>query len=177
MVDKKTLTTEDIAKQLAEPFDPFDIEWRIQQAGETNGKKWALVLAYVTNRAIMERLDSVFGIDGWQNEYQPMADGGIICGLKCFVGGQWIVKYDGADKTNIEATKGGLSNAMKRAGVQWGIGRYLYRLETTFVTLISKDQKGQGDYISAVVDHNKVFFERPKLPKFALPEELGGKDE
>ena len=28
--------------------------------------------------------------------------------------------------------KGGLSNAMKRAGVQWGIGRYLYKLPTTF---------------------------------------------
>ncbi len=71
-----------IAKELSEPFDPFDIEWRIQQAGEANGKKWALVLAYVTNRAIMERLDDVFGIEGWQNEYQPMPDGGISAELR-----------------------------------------------------------------------------------------------
>lgn len=187
--DKKTV--QQIQKELAEPFDPFDIEWRVQQAGETNGKKWALVLAYVTNRAIMERLDDVFGIDGWQNEYQPMPDGGIICGLKCKVpiglvpyekngvvkateGFEWITKYDGADKTAIEATKGGLSNAMKRAGVQWGIGRYLYRLETTFVTLL-EEKPMSGDYIPAFVKMEgqqkgrRYWFERPNLPKFALP--------
>src|SRR3990167_1713308 len=128
MTDKKS-----IAEQLAEPFDPFDIEWRVQQAGDSNGKKWAMVLAYVTNRAIMERLDSVFGIEGWQNEYQFMPDGGVVCGIKCLVPqnfpnfageraiSEWVTKYDGADKTAIEATKGGLSNAMKRAGVHWGI--------------------------------------------------------
>ena len=41
-----------------EPFSPEDIEWRIQQSGKTrDGKVWAMVLAYVTNRAIMKRLD------------------------------------------------------------------------------------------------------------------------
>jgi len=187
-----------LAQRLAEPFDPFDIEWRIQQAGETNGKKWAMVLAYVTNRAIMERLDDVFGIEGWQNEYQPMPDGGIICGLKCklpaglvrgaeeVVGGvkivkaipsfEWITKYDGADKTNIEATKGGLSNAMKRAGVQWGIGRYLYKLDTTFVTLYAGKLPNDGDNIPAYVQAlgGRHYFARPALPKFALPKELQG---
>ncbi len=171
-----------IAEKLAEPFDPFDIEWRVQQAGETNGRRWALVLAYVTNRAIMERLDEVFGIGGWQNEYQFMPDGGVVCGIKANLlveGGstdkpryEWVTKYDGADKTNIEATKGGLSNAMKRAGVQWGIGRYLYRLDSTFVNLITKqDKQAHGDYITAIVDRQKYFFERPSLPKFAMPKE------
>lgn len=166
-----------ITQKLLEPFDPFDIEWRVQQAGETNGKKWALVLAYVTNRAIMERLDNTFGIGGWANTFQPLPDGGIICGIECKIEDNWITKYDGADKTNIEATKGGLSNAMKRAAVQWGIGRYLYNLETTFVTLLDKHEKQpQLDYITAVVKLNKedkfaskYFFERPTLPKFALP--------
>lgn len=168
---------EDLLKKLQDPFDPFDIEWRVQQAGETNGKKWALVLAYVTNRAIMERLDEVFGVGGWQNEYQPLPDGGIICGIKAKVSGEWVVKYDGADKTNIEATKGGLSNAMKRAGVQWGIGRYLYRLDSTFVNLLTKEEKQPtGDYITAIVDKRKYFFKRPNLPKFALPEELTEED-
>ena len=38
-----------------EPFSPEDIEWRIQQSGKTrDGKVWAMVLAYVTNRAIMK---------------------------------------------------------------------------------------------------------------------------
>lgn len=159
-----------VRDKLSACFDPLDIEWRVQRAGENNGKRWAMVLAYVTNRAIMERLDDVFGIDGWQNEYQPMKDGGIICGIKAKLGEEWITKYDGADKTAIEATKGGLSNAMKRAGVQWGIGRYLYRLDTTFVTLVEKDDKRpEKDYIPAIVDKKKYFFERPTLPKWAMP--------
>lgn len=172
-------TSKEIQKALLEPFDPFDIEWRVQQAGESNGKKWAMVLAYVTNRAIMERLDDVFGVGGWQNEYQPMPDGGIICGLKCRVpikDGQdveWITKYDGADKTAIEATKGGLSNAMKRAGVQWGIGRYLYRLDTTFVTL-GAGKAPDDDYITCFVKDlgGRHYFSRPNLPMFALPSEV-----
>jgi len=165
---------QDIRAKLLEPFDPFDIEWRVQQAGQqANGKRWALVLAYVTNRAIMERLDDVFGIDGWQNEFQYMPDGGIVCGISARLAGEWVTKYDGADKTQIEATKGGLSGAMKRAGVQWGIGRYLYDLESTFVTLLDKDQKEQGyDYLTAIVDKQKFWYDRPSLPKFALPKEV-----
>lgn len=169
------MSDKELLKALSEPFDPFDIEWRIQQAGESNGKKWGMVLAYITNRAIMERLDEVFGVGGWQNEYQPMPDGGIICGIKAKVGDEWIVKYDGADKTAIEATKGGLSNAMKRAGVQWGIGRYLYRLDTTFVTLLHGRPENDNQihaYVKDLGGHH--YFDRPKLPSFAIP---GAKDE
>lgn len=168
--------SKEIANKLLEPFDPLEIEWRIQQAGESNGKKWAMVLAYVTNRAIMERLDSVFGIEGWQNEYQPMPDGGIICALKCKIGDAWVVKCDGADKTNIEATKGGLSNAMKRAAVHYGIGRYLYRLDTTFVTLVQGKPESADDIPAFVKDlGGRHYFKRPKLPSWALP--TGGNNE
>jgi hypothetical protein len=38
----------------------------------------------------------------------------------------WISRCDGADDTNIEGAKGGLSDAFKRAAVKFGIGRYLY---------------------------------------------------
>lgn len=165
----------DTARRLAAPFDPFDIEWRVQQAGESNGKKWAMVLAYVTNRAIMERLDEVFGIAGWENDFKFMPDGGIVCGITATVDGTERTKWDGADKTSIEATKGGLSNAMKRAAVQWGIGRYLYRLETTFVTLVPGNAP-DGDNIPAFVKDlgGRHYFARPALPKFALP---GGSDD
>lgn len=167
----------DLIKQLQEPFDPMDIEWRIQQAGESNGKKWAMVLAYVTNRAIMERLDGVFGVWGWQNKFEFMPDGGIVCGISAKVMDQkqdtyeWVTKWDGADKTTIEATKGGLSNSMKRAAVQWGIGRYLYRLETTFVTL--EQGKAMPGTIPAYVKDlgGRHYFQRPKLPSWAIPED------
>jgi hypothetical protein len=110
--------------QLAAPFTLDDIEFR---AGATNQEKTqALALAYITSRAVMNRLDEVVGPANWRDEYRPGPDGGVICGLSLRVGGEWITKWDGAENTNFEAIKGGLSDAFKRAAVKWGIGRYLY---------------------------------------------------
>lgn len=47
--------------------------------------------------------------------------------------GQWIDKTDGAEDSDIEAVKGGLSDAFKRAAVKWNIGRYLYSFNTVWV--------------------------------------------
>ena len=46
---------------------------------------------------------------------------------------EWIWRSDGAGDTNFEADKGALSDSLKRAGVSWGIGRYLYDLKNTYV--------------------------------------------
>ncbi|MEY0317225.1 Rad52/Rad22 family DNA repair protein, partial [Providencia rettgeri] len=68
-------------EKLDEPFSPNDIEWRVQQSGKTNkGDCWAMVLAYVTNRAIQKRLDEVCGKQGWKNEFTPAPDKGVMCG-------------------------------------------------------------------------------------------------
>jgi hypothetical protein len=56
-----------ILSDLKEPFEIHEIEWRIAQRGEKNGTPWAKVLAYVTNRAIMDRLDNVVGPQNWRN--------------------------------------------------------------------------------------------------------------
>lgn len=117
----------DLAK-LQEPFPAHDIEWRIGRAGKNDNGIWAKVLAYVTNRAIQDRLDEVCGPGNWRNEYREGPGGGVLCGLSVRVDGEWVTKWDGADNTEIEAVKGGLSGAMKRAAVQWGVGRYLYWL-------------------------------------------------
>ena len=53
---------------LDEPFPTEDIEWRVQQCGKTDNGPWAMVLCYVTNRAIMKRLDDVCGKSGWKND-------------------------------------------------------------------------------------------------------------
>ena len=113
-------------KALAAPFGDDDVEWRIGHVAESAGR--ALVLPYVTNRAIMDRLDAVAGHDDWRNEYLPWREKGVLCGLSIRVAGEWVTKWDGADQTDIEPTKGGLSDSMKRAAVQWGMGRELYRL-------------------------------------------------
>ncbi|HCS5554106.1 TPA: recombinase, partial [Escherichia coli] len=99
-----------------EPFCPEDIEWRIQQSGKTrDGKVWAMVLAYVTNRAIMKRLDDVCGKAGWRNEYRDIPNnGGVECGISIRIDSEWVTKWDAAENTQVEAVKGGRSGAMKR---------------------------------------------------------------
>lgn len=157
----------DLSK-LDDPFAPDDIEWRIQQAGKRGEAVWAKVLAYVTNRAIMKRLDEVCGKAGWRNEYRDIPNnGGVECGISIKVEGEWITKWDAAENTQVEAVKGGRSGAMKRAAVQWGIGRYLYLLEEGFAT-VSTERK-QGFNYAKSKDAGVFYWMPPQLPKWALP--------
>ena len=163
-----------IFSELSKPFPSSDIEWRIQQSGENKGRVWAMALAYVTNRAIQNRLDTVCGPMGWKNEFIETA-GGVMCGISiwCSDKKEWITKYDGAEKTDIEAMKGGLSGSMKRAAVQWGIGRYLYKLESAFVDCFTdKSGKNRGTAINKQTKQKTYFtWNPPRLPDFALPDE------
>lgn len=155
----------DILEKLQEPFEPKDIEWRVQRAMNLQNKQKAVVLAYVTNRAIMNRLDEVFGVGGWRNEYKEWRDKGVLCGISAKIGDEWVTKWDGAEETNIEAVKGGFSGSMKRAAVQWGIGRYLYNLEEHWVDI---GEKGQN-YINDKKANVKGKWDDPALPEWALP--------
>ena len=153
-------------KKLKEPFLPEDIEWRVQSSGkDKNGKQWALVLAYVTARAIMDRLDEVCGLDGWQNDFKDSANGGTLCGISIKCGDEWVTKWDGSGNTDIEAVKGGLSGAMKRAGSQWGIGRYLYNIPTGWAVI-----NANGSHKDKAKDGTTFKWNPPQLPKWALPD-------
>lgn len=157
-------------KALAEPFPPEDIEWRIKQGGKSNNGLWAMVLAYVTNRAIQERLDEVVGAGNWKNQYMPGPDGGVMCGISIRNElGEWITKWDGAENTEVESIKGGFSGSMKRAAVQWGIGRYLYHLETGWADFDVPEK--QGRYRTTVIKGDKTYYDwnPPKLPYWAQP--------
>lgn len=130
-------------EKLCKPFPEEEIDWRVSQSGVTKeGKPWAIVLPYLNNRAIMDRLDEVFGWDGWNVEFfeTPKGDG-FLCRIAIMTDKGIISKMDGADKTDIEAIKGGISGSMKRAAVQLGIGRYLYRLNKTYYAEIVEDPK------------------------------------
>lgn len=157
----------DFAK-LAEPFPAADIEWRVQSAGKKDGTAWARVLAYITNRAIMDRLDAVVGPGLWRNEFRYEGKA-VLCGLSILTdAGEWITKWDGAENTDIEAIKGGLSSAMKRAAVQWGIGRYLYNLEEGRASVTPN-----GVYYQGAKSGDKGYpafkWNPPALPAWALP--------
>jgi len=149
--------------KLRTPFPEEDIEWRVQQQGLSKGLPWALVLAYVTNRAIMDRLDETIGAENWTNDFTQSPNGGVLCTLGVRVDDSWVYKTDGADNTEVERVKGGLSNAMKRAGVQWGIGRYLYKLPTTFA-----DFNTSGRFKTRI-DGDPYRWNPPRLTEEFLP--------
>lgn len=164
-----TENEKDIMAELQKPFRAEEIEWRAQRVGVSNGRPWAMVLAYVTNRAIMNRLDEVVGIANWRNEYIKWSEGSTLCGLSLRIGGEWITKWDGAEETDIEAVKGGLSDSMKRAAVQWGMGRYLYNLTEAFAECSSDRQNGDDWRKAETKDKQTLWWKIPTLPAWALP--------
>lgn len=138
--------------RLAAPFPADDIEWK--PGATTRDKKKGLAMAYITARAVQERLDEVFTPGGWKNEFRAGPEGGVICRIYFKNDdGDWVWREDGADNTDVEAVKGGLSNAMKRAGAALGIGRYLYKLPQAWVPL---DDRGR-------------FAQTPRIPREFLP--------
>lgn len=149
---------DEIKAKLQEPFPEKEIEWRV--GSTTADKTKGMAMAYVTNRAIQNRLDEVFGVFGWHNEFKTWGSNSQLCGIsvKDHETGEWITKWDGAENTDFEATKGGLSDSMKRAAYQWGIGRYLYNLDSVWVQI-----KQQGK--SYLIEKGCI----PKLPSWALP--------
>lgn len=124
--------TDNVFERLAAPFPPERIHWRV---GATNKDKTkGMALAYIDARDVMERLDEVMTPAGWASTF-PHADGKTICTLTLKIGDEWISKSDGAGDTDVEGEKGAISSALKRAGVQWGIGRYLYAISSPWVAL------------------------------------------
>lgn len=156
--------------RLKEPFPESDIEWRLQSCGKNNGKFWAKPLAYITSRAVQERLDSVCGTDGWQSSITKQGDA-YLCTLSIRVehddgSTEWISRTDGADSTDIEAVKGGISGAIKRSAVLFGVGRYLYNLKDGWAE-ISPDGKFSGQ----TKERERFRWNPPKLPAWALPKD------
>lgn len=123
-------------KKLVKKFREEDLEWRVQQSGTGGRGPWALIVPYITNRAIIKRLNESVGAGGWQNEFKASPCGkGYLCGISIKVDGDWVTKWDGSEitgSTNIDNVKSTASTSMKRAAVQWGIGAYLYDFEIAF---------------------------------------------
>lgn len=121
---------EQIHQELSEPFSHEDVEWKIQTVSKDKSR--GLAVAYVTARAIQNRLDAVVGAQNWKPVFRQWhtvtdRDGNPIPSQLCTIQifdderHEWLEKTDGAENTDYEPVKGGLSDAMKRAASQWGI--------------------------------------------------------
>lgn len=116
----------EIFNRLAEEFPKEKVSWRAQNMNKEGTS--ALALAYIDARDVMNRLDEVVGPANWQDRYEFHGPR-TVCYLSVRVDKEWITKADGAGDSDVEAEKGAISDALKRAAVKFGIGRYLYDME------------------------------------------------
>jgi hypothetical protein len=155
-----------VLKKLAAPFPPNRVSWRV---GSTNGPKTdGMALAYIDARDVMERLDSIFGIN-WQCRYSH-AEAKTVCEIGIKVGDEWIWRSDGAGNSDVEAEKGALSDAFKRAAVRWGVGRYLYDIESPWVKIEQKGRsyviaKSETARLQKLLPASKIEEPEPEPPK------------
>jgi hypothetical protein len=138
---------------LSAPFDPADVHWKPQHIA--GGR--ALAVAYIDARGVMDRLDDVCGL-GWSETYDVLPDGSVVCRLRVQLDGQWIERSDAGSPSEQpdggDRMKAAFSDALKRAAVKFGIGRYLYRLPKQWV-----------DYDA----QKKQLKQMPQMPTWALP--------
>lgn len=144
-----------IAEALAAPFEVKDIKFKPQIVKNNR----ALAMAYVDARLIQDRLDAVLGVENWQDNYEILIDGSVMCRLRVKLGGRWITKTDVGSPSEQpdsgDRLKAAFSDALKRAAVKLGIGRYLYRLTAQWV-----------DYDPI----KKQLIGTPQLPASAIPQ-------
>lgn len=134
-------TTKTTLKTLEERLQaPMEYKWRLQSA--KFGK--ATMVAYIDSRQVQDRLDEVFGVLGWSDEYREI-DGNLYCGITATgTEGQKITKWDVGTESNIEKEKGNSSDSFKRSAVKWGIGRFLYSLDV--ITLKTVTHTNNKEY-------------------------------
>ena len=105
-----------------------DIEVRVQSV-KANG---VALLLYKTARTDMAILDETVGAENWQDKFYEVK-GILFCSIgintnydKPELPDRWVWKSDAGTESNQDAEKGNASDARKRAGFAWNIGRCLY---------------------------------------------------
>ena len=165
----------EIINQLRAPFSADRIEWRVGSCGEKqDGSIWARCLAYIDNRAAMERLDEVYG-QAWSHseEFKQIGTQAVCTvtitiesprgeGIPLFpyrsVTGSCCVEANG----DIDPFKSAASGAMTRAVVNLGIGRYLYDLPEGWAVI-----DASGKYDGKTKQGNRFRWNPPILPEWA----------
>ena len=178
LADTATMNKErfqEIKQRLIEPFDPEEIKWRVTATSTIQTKrgpqKRGQLIAYADQRAYTDRLNSVFGEWGWTRDYdvqvaqnferrtasdksQSAVAAKVVVvsrvtihglGTHTGVGEEWADDENAATRAEAQA--------FKRACACFGLGRYLYDLDKTWVDL---DQSNRPAYT-------------PSLPEWALP--------
>jgi hypothetical protein len=120
------------------------IEVKVKQVS-ANG---VVLLLYKTARTDMELLDAVVGPMNWAVDYREIK-GNLYCGIGITEDREhWVWKWDCGIESRADGDgnekKGEASDAFKRAGFKWGVGRELYTSPFTFAKVeTEKNDRGQ----------------------------------
>jgi hypothetical protein len=132
----------EVVAALAEPFAPHEIKFLVQ--ARTQDKKSGMAAPYIDARMVMDRLDEVVGPENWSfNVVQVLDNGAVVGQLSVFDVHKSDVGYVQPDNNEADeaSIKGSSSDALKRAAVHFGIGRFLYSLPKTWGDL---DERGRN---------------------------------
>lgn len=120
--------------EMFRPLEADEIEVRVKQIGA----KGATALLYKTARTDMDLLDETVGADSWSCEYSEI-HGNLFCGISIKGVTKWDCGIESRSDDDGNEKKGEASDAFKRAGFRWGIGRELYT--SPFIFLFAKTEK------------------------------------
>ncbi len=113
-----------------------EIEVKVKQVGA----KGAVALLYKTARTDMQLLDEVVGAFNWETDYKEIK-GNLYCGIGVFddkrntTVWKWDCGIESRGDSEGNEKKGEASDAFKRAGFKWGIGRELYTAPFIFLNV------------------------------------------
>ena len=138
-----------------------EIDVRVGQVSKN--KTGFSLLLYQDARAAMNLLDEAVGPFNWQKTYSR---DNANCTISIWDEDkkQWISKEDVGTESKTEKEKGIASDAMKRAAVNWGIGRELYTAPFIWINgndtkdsfIVQEIEYDENNNISKLVIYNRT---------------------
>lgn len=146
-----------------------EIECRVSKVGDG----WVTCLLYKTARTDMDLLDETVGSMNWMVDYDEVK-GNLFCQICIWdkENERWIRKQNCGIESRPDdgnEKKGEASDAMKRAGFCWGIGRELY--SAPFIMIYCKTRDDKGNKINHYFDVAEIGYNsKRKINKLVLTE-------
>lgn len=150
-----------------------EIECRVGTISKDNSG--CSLLLYKDARVDMRMLDEVFGPTNWKRSHEVI-NGSLFCTLSIWDNEkkEWVSKQDVGTESYTEKEKGQASDAFKRAGFNWGIGRELYTAPFVWVQLTNKDFNNLGKVkTSFIVDHIEYNEEKREITALKIIDKSG----
>ena len=122
--------TAEIAKALAAPFKESDVSWVVVATSNKNTPQMTELWApYLEADPIIDRLDQVVSPSGWGLDIEAVGDRAAICRLTILGVTKAGAGQIAADQKTDQPFKAAATDALKRAAVLFGIGRYLHKVQ------------------------------------------------